>query len=181
MQIRLARPTDAPAIARLHAENWRATYRGLLDAAYLNGPIESERQHYWHRHLAQPPANQYLIVAEARGRVIGFACAYGNDDPEWGTLLENLHVSAEHKRQGIGARLMAQVAHWTQHHYPDRGLYLWVVEPNRPAQAFYQRLGARNVGQGVWQPPGGGEIAKFRFAWQRPETLLATEKEVAAH
>lgn len=181
MHIRPARPTDAPAIARLHAENWRSAYRDLLDHAYLNGPIDAERQHYWHRHLAQPPANQYLIVAEAHGRVIGFACAYGSDDPEWGTLLENLHVSAEYKRQGIGARLMAQVAHWAQHHHPDFGLYLWVLQPNRHAQAFYTRLGAKNVGSGVWQPPGGGEIAKFRFAWHSPDILLAQEQEASVH
>jgi GNAT superfamily N-acetyltransferase len=181
MQIRPARPTDAPAIARLHAENWRSTYRNVLDDAYLSGPIESERQHHWHHQLSQPPANQYLIVAEAHGRVIGFACAYGNDDPEWGTLLENLHVGAEHKRKGIGARLMAQVAHWAQHKYPDRGLYLWVVEPNRNAQAFYLRLGAQNTGNGLWQPPGGGEIAKYRFAWRDPAALLAHERETAAH
>jgi GNAT superfamily N-acetyltransferase len=181
MQIRPARPTDAPAIARLHAENWRAVYRNLLAQDYLSGPIESERQHYWHRQLAQPPANQHLIVAEARGRVIGFACAYGNDDPEWGTLLENLHVSTEFKHQGIGARLMAQVAHWTQHYYPGNGLYLWVVEPNRNAQAFYRHLGAQHVEDGIWQPPGGGEIAKLRFAWRQPETLLASNREITAH
>ncbi|HEY3095380.1 MAG TPA: hypothetical protein VGK05_00940 [Acidimicrobiia bacterium] len=57
---------------------------------------------------------------------------------------------------------------------PSAGLYLWVLEQNTAAQAFYEARGGRCVGRGVAQPPGGGAAAVLRYAWRDPGELLAT-------
>ncbi len=177
LQIREASNSDAPGIARLHAESWRIAYRGVLSDAYLDGEAVADRSSVWQARFRQPAANQYVALAENDGVMVGFVCVYGADDAEWGSLLENIHVSHEHQRTGIGAQLLAHVASWCAHGHPDSGMYLWVLEPNLPAQQFYQRLGAAKVGQAVWSPPDGGAVPKFRYAWRSLETLLQSARQ----
>lgn len=172
MHIRPATIADAPGIARLHAESWRSAYRGVLSDAYLDGEVVAERISVWEKRFRNPAANQHVALAEIDGVMAGFVCAYGADDAEWGSLLENLHVSQEHQRTGIGARLMAHAAAWCAQRHPGSGMYLWVLAPNLAAQRFYRRLGAVEVGRDVWSPPGGGAVSKLRYAWRSLEPLL---------
>lgn len=165
MRLREATRADADVIARLHTTSWRVAYRGMLSDAYLDGPIEAERAHLWGERLAQPADNQFVVLAEEDGRLAGFACAYGHDDPRWGTLLDNLHVDPAFKRQGIGARLMGAVASWTARTCKGEGIYLWVLETNETARRFYERVGGQDGGRDVWTPPDGSALPKLRIAW----------------
>ena len=54
----------------------------------------------------------------------------------------------------MGAALVAEVAAWCRANYAGCGLYLWALEQNRPAQRFYQRLGATDQGGEISEPPG---------------------------
>ncbi|MEX0958496.1 MAG: GNAT family N-acetyltransferase [Burkholderiales bacterium] len=151
--------------------SWRTAYRGALSDAYLDGPIESERAELWRARLTQPAANQFVVIAESRGQAVGFACAYGGEDPQWGTFLDNLHVLPEFKRQGIGAQLMREVAAWSARTWPGQGIYLWVLASNLPAQRFYARIGGENAGSDLWTPPDGSALPKVRIAWHSAEAL----------
>ena len=97
---RRATHDDVRAIAALHAESWRHTYRGALRDEFLDGDIEQNRITLWEGRLAAPAANQLVVVAEDDEGITGFACAYGRADPRWGTLLDNIHV----RRERHGAR-----------------------------------------------------------------------------
>jgi GNAT superfamily N-acetyltransferase len=168
MRCRVATIDDAPAIAALHAASWRAAYRGALRDAYLDGDVDAERRAVWNERLGTPAANQYVVVAtDDAGTVVGFACAFGADDARWGTQVDNLHVRREQHRQGTGRRLLADVAGWCTPRYPESGLYLWVVEQNAPARAFYERLGGRAEDTSDWEPPGGGVVLLRRYVWPR--------------
>src|SRR6185436_17727278 len=92
MRLRTATLADAEAIASLHADSWRTTYRGAMRDAYLDGDVVTERRAVWQERLATPAPNQHVLVAEQAGAVVGFACAYGGADAVWGTELDNLHV-----------------------------------------------------------------------------------------
>lgn len=172
MIIREATAGDIDAIARLHAESWRTAYRGQYADAYLDGPVFDDRLAVWRDRLTAPAANQHTIVADA-GTIAGFACAFGDDDPTWGTLLDNIHVDPARKRGGIGTRLISEIARWAHHEHPEIGFYLWVLEANTPARQFYERLGARNAETATSEAPGGGSIVGLRYAWETPETLIA--------
>ena len=78
-----------------------------------------------------------------------------DDDPTWGALLDNLHVGAEHQRRGLGARLLALTAQAVSERPQQTGLYLWVLEQNLSAQAFYEAHGGRRVERCPVEPPGG--------------------------
>jgi GNAT superfamily N-acetyltransferase len=169
---RLRRATfdDAVAIARLHAESWRVAYRGALRDGFLDGDdVLQDRLDVWKTRLAASPANQFVVVAEEGDRMVGFACAFGRDDERWGTLLDNIHVRRERHGQGMGTRLLAEVAGWSLATYPDVGLYLRVLESNHQAQRFYRHLGATDRAGDAWVPPGGGAVARRWYAWSRAE------------
>jgi len=175
MNIRTAKQEDAESIALLHAESWRVAYRGMLRDEFLDGEIIADRMGTWQQRLTAPKENQLTLVALEDERIIGFACAFGNEDATWGTLLDNLHVRTERKRQGVGRLLMKGVARWTHHHYPDSGLFLWVLEANQSARRFYESLGAQDKGNSVWEPPGGGSLVRLRYSWPNLEPLLSIE------
>ena len=118
MRIRQANQADAEAIARLHAASWRTAYRGALSDTYLSGPIEAERIEVWRSRFEQPVKNQFVAVAEVQHQIIGFVCAFGGHDEQWGTFLDNLHVAPQHKGRGIGAQLMGELASWSIMAYP---------------------------------------------------------------
>ena len=174
MNNRPARATDIDAIARLHAESWRVAYRGQYSDAFLDGPVFGDRLTVWKERLTSPAENQHTIVAEdGSGAIAGFACAFGDDDPQWGTLLDNIHVDPARKRAGIGTELIVQTARWATLAYPGAGFYLWVLEANAPARRFYERLGAQNAGQVLSEPVGGGQVSSLRYVWADPATVLS--------
>jgi GNAT superfamily N-acetyltransferase len=177
MHIREAGRADAAEIAALHAESWRASYRGAYRDEYLDGDVFRDRLDVWTERLSAPAPNQLVVVAEEEGRILGFACAYGGEDPHWGSFLDNLHVRGEHQRRGIGARLIAAVATWCRANHPDCGLYLWVLEQNKRAQLFYARLGAADRGGEVEVPPGGGQVTGRRYVWSRLADIASPSTE----
>ncbi len=174
MQIRTAIPEDADAIARLHAESWRRHYRGSFSEAYLDGEVLPERLAVWRQRLRQPPANQYVAVAEAEdGRLCGFICVYGAEHNEWGTLIDNLHVSPQSQGAGVGRLLMHQAGLWAARFYPDCPVHLYVLEENPRAQAFYRRCGGTFEASVMSPEPGGGETADQVYIWPDPQVLVA--------
>ena len=168
--LRLATRDDAPAIAALHAESSRFAYRGVYSDEYLDGPVYADRARVWQERMSSPPENQHVILAEDGDALVGFVCAYEADDVQWGTRVDNLHVRPDRHRHGIGRRLLAEVAAWCLTEDPAGGLYLWVVDQNARARAFYQSLGATDVGSQTSTPPGGGSTINHRYVWS-PEQL----------
>ena len=176
-QFRLADPADAEAVANLHAESWRRYYRGAYSDAFLDGDVFADRLAVWTDLLREPNPRRCTILAED-GSLVGFAHTVFDDDPTWGALLDNLHVADGHKRRGIASRLLALTAEALIARSERTGLYLWVLEQNVDAQAFYEARGGRCVGRGVVSPPGGiasrvtGSSAKLRYTWPEPAVLL---------
>jgi ribosomal protein S18 acetylase RimI-like enzyme len=180
LRLRPARPEDASAIAALHADSWRRHYRGAFSDAFLDGDVAADRMAVWNDRLGGVSDRQHILLAEQEGVVVGFAHTILEEDPTWGAFLENLHVAFGHQRRGIGAGLLRLSAKTVADLTPGSGLYLWVLEQNRPAQAFYEALGGRCVQRGEVQPPGGvparlnGSPARLRYTWPEPRDLLRT-------
>ncbi|MGI8904249.1 MAG: GNAT family N-acetyltransferase [Solirubrobacteraceae bacterium] len=183
LRFRPAGLADAEAVASLHADSWRRHYRGAYSDVYLDGDVVGDRLAVWTDRLREPNPQRCTILAEYGG-LVGFANTFFDDDPTWGALLDNLHVAEAHKRRGIGSRLLALTAEAVIRR-AGSGLYLWVLEQNASAQAFYHARGGRRVGRGLVSPPGGipsrltGSPAKLRFAWTDP-TVLRRSTEAPA-
>jgi ribosomal protein S18 acetylase RimI-like enzyme len=172
VEYRQANASDAEAIAALHARSWRETYRGAYKEAFLDGDLVGERLAVWRERLDRPAGNQFVLLALKGETLIGFVCAYGADDPQWGSLIDNLHVAQEAKGAGVGAALMRQAGAWLGARYADAGAFLWVLETNSPAIRFYERLGGRNAGLSTDDPYGRAIVGFHRYVWARPEALV---------
>ena len=166
MIYRPAQRLDAEQVALLHADSWRRTYRGLFSDEFLDNEAESDRTLAWRARLTSNRADQFVCVAEDRGRIIGFVCAYGCEDDTWGSLIDNLHVAHESQNRGVGTQLMAHTFAWLRAHFPRDAAYLWVMERNSGARKFYERLGASNAGVvDKPNPVGGGSALNCRYVW----------------
>lgn len=174
MAFRYATPEDASAVGAIHADSWRRHYRGAYSDEYLDGPVHDDRRAVWSERLGQEPVAHFTIVCEEGDELLGFAHTRLDVDPRWGSLLDNLHVAFGRKRQGIGAALMARTAQTLVARRPGGALYLWVLEQNTAAQAFYLSLGATSAGRELRGPfPGGGTAPALRMAWSDPGVLAA--------
>jgi ribosomal protein S18 acetylase RimI-like enzyme len=172
IEYRLARHSDADAIAHLHTRSWRENYRGAYSDAFLDHELPAERIQVWRARLADP-ADQFVQLAFDGPHLVGFVCAYGNHDPQWGSLVDNLHVAQAAKRAGIGAALVRHAGAWLESVYPELGVYLFVLEINSPARRFYERLGAENAGVATMETHGGAVVRSCRYVWSRPHAMRA--------
>ena len=126
----------------MHVASWRTAYRGFVPDAYLDTLTTAARAADWRARFASPGLE--VLLADAAGTLAAF-CAHGpshDADADASVVWEihSLHVRPERTGTGIGGRLFAEAA--------ARGaaagravLTLWVVDPNRPARAFYERRG----------------------------------------
>jgi ribosomal protein S18 acetylase RimI-like enzyme len=173
IRFRSARPSDARAVGLLHADSWRRHYRGVYADAYLDGEVGEERIAVWTERLSDVGADLYTIVAECDGVIVGFVHTRLDEDPTWGALVDNLHVSFALKRQGVGRALLAETALVLVERRPASGLYLWVLQQNTAAQSFYLAQGGVCVEATTrGSLPGGGSASALRFAWANPSMLL---------
>lgn len=173
IEYRRAGPADAEAVALLHTRSWRESYRGSFSDAFLDGELPEERLVVWRERLAHPPGNQYVQLAFHGPKLVGFVCAYGAYDPEWGSFVDNLHVASEAKRSGVGSSLVRLAGAWLARRHPDLGVYLLVLEANLPARRFYEGLGARNAETSTMETHGGAVVRSCRYVWPRAEQLAS--------
>jgi GNAT superfamily N-acetyltransferase len=173
MDYRPATAADAPAVAALHADSWRRHYRGSYPDDYLDGDVDADRLAEWTTRLSSPaPEARTTVAVDGDGAVVGLVHTILHEDAEWGALLDNLHVRADLKRQGIGARLMQCSAAAVLADEPVTGLYLWVLEPNLAARAFYTARGGVLRDREPFHTPGGGRAMGLRVVWPDPAALL---------
>lgn len=174
---REATAADAEAIAHLHARSWRENYRGSFRDDFLDGDLIGERLRVWRERLERPAGNQFVELALAGPDLVGFVCVYGAHDPEWGSLIDNLHVLQGHKRTGIGAALLRRAGAWLEGRYPELPVYLLVLEVNAAARRFYERLHGRNAGVSTMETHGGAVVRSCRYTWPKA-TLLSAASDI---
>lgn len=172
MRIRGGDAADLDAIARIHAQSWQDSYRGILEDAYLDGPVVQDRREVWAKRLAAPPQRSALLVAEDPD-IAGFCHVLPDGAPGW-LMLDNLHVSASHRGQGIGLALMRAMGEAVAA-LGLRQVRLLVLAENTGACRFYERLG------GVRQPvimngvAGLGPFASIPFTWTDFPAVMARQ------
>jgi len=164
--IRDSTPDDPPAIARLHAANWRAAYRGLLPDSFLDGGLAEHMAACW---AALPGPGWRLRVAGEADALLGFA-SFATDTAE-GPYLDNLHVSANARGSGLGRALMRDMAETLRDAGQGR-VYLIVLKDNVAARAIYEKPG------GIEGAPfddviGGHHIERLPVRWTTLAPLLA--------
>ncbi len=168
---REARASDVRAIAALHAKSWQIAYRGILEDDFLAGPVLDDRQAVWEKRYAEPNPQQFTLLAEEEGKLIGFACTFLDHDPQWGAILDNLHVDPAGQGKGVGRALIKKSAAWVKQEAPGSPFFLWVFTKNVKATRLYLHLGGKNVEEKPLDGPGGFSPA-YRMVWEDPQVLV---------
>lgn len=147
--IRAARPGDAPAIAALHIDAWRAAYRGLVPDAVLDGFSVAQRTERWRARLSAEPApgpaaQRTWVVDDERG-LAGFALAGPARDesappPDGAGEVHAIYVRPDAVGRGYGGALFEHaVADLVERGFEP--ILVWVFEANGRARRFYERAG----------------------------------------
>lgn len=148
MTIRLATVEDAPAIAAVEVDSWRAAYAGMIEKSYLESLSSSRATDRWRGRLLDPAARQGVRVADRNALIVGYVSfgpavdAFADD--RVGEVY-SLYVHPEHWRSGHGGALLAAA---TEELRRDgfRTVILWVLPANHAARAFYETHGWRDDG-----------------------------------
>lgn len=172
LYLRPATTEDYKPIAVLHAVNWQHTYRGILSNQYLDDEVTEERIKFWKERLEQPAANQITTVAMMNDTIVGFSCLILNDDAQYGTLLDNLHVSVNQQKNGVGKLLMQDGAKIILAKASNHKMYLWVFETNVNARMFYERIGGICKETVIHNNNDGTKANTCRYVWEDVNIFL---------
>jgi GNAT superfamily N-acetyltransferase len=122
------------------------------------------------RALFGPEPSAEALIAELDEAPVGFALFHGSFST-WecrpGIWLEDLYVPPEHRRSGVGAALLSEVAAIAV----ERGcarLEWAALDWNTPALDFYEKLGSTRLGEWVMHRLDGEALERVagtdRFA-----------------
>lgn len=135
VEIREARPKDAPVIVDFQIRMARATEDLELDFGTVTRGVAA---------VFADPAKGTYWVAEADGRVIAsLLTTFEWSDWRNGTVLwiQSVYVLPEWRRRGIYRRLYEHLRREVEKSPDLRGLRLYVDQRNTAAQEVYERLG----------------------------------------
>ncbi|MEP6691416.1 MAG: GNAT family N-acetyltransferase [Gemmatimonadaceae bacterium] len=178
--VRRATGADVRGIATVQVLSWRATYRGIVDDAYIDSLTIDGREERW-RHLfeAAPVAGHDIFVAETRAAgVIGFVSGGPLREPGLSpgrdAELYAIYLLPGEERRGLGRALVAVLARAVAA-AGHRGMLVQVLSGNAPARRFYEALGARFL---LERPLsiGGRPYPESVYEWNEITTLGAKPK-----
>jgi ribosomal protein S18 acetylase RimI-like enzyme len=174
MIIRPAIHTDAPAIARVHVDTWRAAYRGMIPDDYLDSLSYDRRAAFWAQEISAPFSPFFVIVAQETdtGPIVGFVNGgpLRTEQPGYEGELCALYVLPEAQGKGIGRKLVQACAQTLK----DRGItsmLLWVLKDNAPSRAFYESLGGQLLKEQQFEL-GGATLTEVGYGWPDTSALL---------
>jgi GNAT superfamily N-acetyltransferase len=173
VRLREARRGDELAVAELHVRSWQEAYRGLMPDEFLDGldPRDRAKRYRFEGRFeggeGAPTTVLAVVGEEGDGedpsltnrevrsgsspspfeRIAGFV-TYGpsrdHDLPDHGEVMA-LYVHPDSYRGGVGRLLMAEARRRLVEDGHDEA-FLWVLDGNHRARAFYEREG--------WSPDG---------------------------
>lgn len=172
MTIRVADTAgDARGIAEVHVASWRAAYRGVLPRRYLSAMSVDSLTEHWTQRIQGAGRFAFrsddLWVVEAEDRVIGFAsigpCLDDEELAGFAGEVQMLYIHPEMSGQGLGRALFDHVLGvLAKRDY--RWLVVWVLEHNKGARQFYERMGLQADGSTATDHSTGQGVSVVRYA-----------------
>lgn len=169
-RIRLATTQDAPAIAKIHVDSWRSTYKGIIPDAYLDSLSYATREELWNRAVAPGSDERVFVAEQENGQVVGFVSGgpERSGDPEFDAEIFAIYLLDSVQGHGLGRRLMHAVVEWLES-LGFSSLLIWVVARN-PACGFYAALGGLPV-RSKSVTIGGAAVEGIGYGWSNLAAL----------
>lgn len=170
ISVRRATIQDASAIAHIHVDTWRTTYRGIITDEFLSNLHYERRQRMWEDTIKDPKNATHVFVAEGEGQTVGFAaCGTARDEKEFAGELYAIYVTQNSQGKGVGRMLAGSVVSDLK----SRGLtsmLVWVLAEN-PFRMFYEALGGELVRTREVEI-GGKMLKELGYGWKSLESAV---------
>jgi GNAT superfamily N-acetyltransferase len=164
--IRPAEPVDVEAIARVHVDTWRTTYKGVIPDSVLDALSYEKQTQMWREIVSGGFSKKFVYVAaEEKGQVIGFALGgpeRSSDDIYTGELYA-IYILEAYQRRGLGRQMLVSLVK----DLVDIGLLsllVWVLKAN-PSRRFYEALGGQYLGEKQLSL-GGVQLVEIAYGWR---------------
>lgn len=146
IHIRRAIKDDIPGIAKVHADSWKTTYKGIFPNEILENITYEQREKQWENIFQKECNHQFRFVAETlNGEIVGFIDGGAertgtyNCDGE----LYAIYLLQEYQGMKIGQKLFqALLSECTNNNM--RSLLVWVVT-NNPSKTFYEKFNPEKI------------------------------------
>lgn len=127
---------DAEGKGYVSYKSWQETYTGIINQEYLNSmsvekSVEMSKKY---------DNSENTLIAEADGKIIGFACynkCRAVELEDYGELIA-IYVLKEYHKKKIGKMLMDKCIKRLSEY---KGIALWVLDSNKNAINFYEKYG----------------------------------------
>ena len=156
--LRQATPDDAEAIVRMHTLAHEECYPHLLSPAFFAARREAIPERVARRRNHLDVEDPRVIAVDANNAVVGFADAGPGRDEDGPVPLElySIYILARAQGIGLGSALVGAAI-------GESPAYLWVLEDNLRAQAFYRRHGFQPDGKRGLLPPEWEALPEMRM------------------
>jgi GNAT superfamily N-acetyltransferase len=169
--IRKAVLADAAAIARVHVDSWRTTYRGIVSDSYLASLSHEQRENGWKGALENGISVMFVAEEEAPKQIVGFVKGgqERSKNPEYTGELGAIYLLEEYCGKGIGQRLVLALAK----ELIDLGhssMLVWVLAKN-PYCKFYEKLGGKYL-RSKQIEIGGSSYEEIAYGWKNLDAIM---------
>ncbi|BAT61821.1 putative acetyltransferase [Variibacter gotjawalensis] len=161
-EVRRAKTCDAAALAEIHDETWRNTYRGIIPGSELEKLISRRGPAWWQSAVRKGSRISLLVFGE---QLAGYA-NYGRNRARSlsyeGEIYE-LYLRPEFQGLGFGRRLFSAARRDLQAS-GMKNCVVWALSDNDNAIEFYRALGGRAIARSS-ETFGDKSLDKMAFGW----------------
>ncbi|MFN3854976.1 MAG: GNAT family N-acetyltransferase [Phreatobacter sp.] len=161
-EVRLARASDAPVIAEVHDEAWRAAYQGLIPGMELEKLISRRGPAWWEAAIRK--GNRIALLGFG-DEIAGYA-NYGRNRARalsYDGEIYEIYLRPQFIGLGLGRRLFKAARRDLAAHGLD-SLVIWALTDNEAAMRFYRGLGGKPVARSS-ETFGTRSLDKTAFGW----------------
>lgn len=156
--LRQATPEDAEAVVLMHTRAHEECYRHLLSPAFFAARRKAIPERVDRRRAYLDVAEPRIIALDANNEIVGLADAGPGRDEDGPVALElySIYLLGRAQGKGLGTALLNVAV-------GESPAYLWVLEDNARAQAFYRKHGFRPDGKRSLLPPEWETMPEIRM------------------
>jgi ribosomal protein S18 acetylase RimI-like enzyme len=162
IEIRRAKPADAPSVAATHDDAWRNAYRGIIPGAELDKLVNRRGPDWWDSAIRK---GSRISLLQFGDQVAGYS-NYGRNRARslsYDGEVYEIYLRPEFQGLGFGRRLFS-AARKDLNQSGLKSLVVWALSDNDIAVEFYRSLGGKAVARSSEQF-GDKTLDKVAYAW----------------